>query len=133
MLRAGKVKAIEELMKHPDIDVLPAVNQVEYHPWNQQKEIYDYCKEKGMVVVAYSPLTQGRRLGDEVIKEIAEKHGKTPAQVVMRWILQRGVVMILKSDKESRIRENADIFDFELDEEDLGKRLLSLTRGRRRT
>lgn len=71
-------------------------------------------------MVAYSPLTQGRRLGDEVIKGIAEKHGKTPAQVVLRWILQRGVVTIPKSDRESRIRENADIFDFELDEEDLG-------------
>jgi diketogulonate reductase-like aldo/keto reductase len=64
MLKARKVKAIgvrnwapahiKELMKHPDIDVLPAVNQVEYHPWNQQKEIYDYCKEKGIVIVAYA-------------------------------------------------------------------------------
>jgi diketogulonate reductase-like aldo/keto reductase len=131
MLTAGKVEAIgvsnwaprhiEELMTHPDIDVLPAVNQVEYHPWNQQMEIYDYCKKKGVVMVAYSPLTQGRRLGDEVIKGIAEKHGKTAAQVVLRWILQRGVVTIPKSDRETRIRENADIFDFELDEEDMGK------------
>jgi diketogulonate reductase-like aldo/keto reductase len=131
MLTAGKVKAIgvsnwaprhiEELMTHPDIKVLPAVNQVEYHPWNQQKEIYDYCRQKGIVMVAYSPLTQGRRLGDQTIKEIAQKHGKTAAQVVLRWILQKGVVTIPKSDREARIRENADIFDFELDEEDMGK------------
>jgi diketogulonate reductase-like aldo/keto reductase len=131
MLKAGKVKAIgvsnwaprhiEELMSHPDVNVLPAVNQVESHPWNQQKEIYDYCKKKGIVMMAYSPLTQGRRLGDEVVKAIAEKHGKTAAQVVLRWILQRGVVTIPKSDRESRIKENADIFDFELDDEDVGK------------
>jgi diketogulonate reductase-like aldo/keto reductase len=131
MLKAGKVKAIgvsnwaprhiEELMTHPDVNVLPAVNQVEYHPWNQQKEIYDYCKEKGIVMVAYSPLTQGKRLGDEVIKGIAGKHGKTAAQVVLRWILQRGVLTIPKSDRDSRIKENADIFDFELDGEDMRK------------
>jgi diketogulonate reductase-like aldo/keto reductase len=131
MLKEGKVKAIgvsnwaprhvEELMSHPDVNVLPAVNQVESHPWNQQKEIYEYCKNKGIVMVAYSPLTQGRRLGDEVIKSIADKHGKTAAQVVLRWILQRGVVTIPKSDRESRIKENADIFDFELDDQDIGK------------
>ena len=72
-------------------------------------------------MVAYSPLTQGKRLGDDVIKGIAKKHGKSAAQVVLRWILQRGMVTIPKSDKDSRIRENADIFDFELDEEDLAK------------
>ena len=131
MLRAGKVKAIgvsnwaprhiEELMAQPGVEVLPAVNQVEYHPWNQQKEIYEYCKKKGIVMVAYSPLTQGRRLGDGVIKGIAERHSKSAAQVILRWILQRGVVTIPKSDRESRIKENADIFDFELDEEDMGK------------
>jgi diketogulonate reductase-like aldo/keto reductase len=131
MLKAGKVKAIgvsnwaprhiEELMAYPEVEVLPAVNQVECHPWNQQKEIYEYCKKKGIVMVAYSPLTQGRRLGDDVIKGIAEKHGKSAAQVVLRWILQRGMATIPKSDRDSRIRENADIFDFELDEEDLAK------------
>jgi diketogulonate reductase-like aldo/keto reductase len=106
MLKEGKVKAIgvsnwaprhiEELMTYADIDVFPAVNQVEFHPWNQQKEIYGYCKEKGIVMVAYNPLTQGRRLGDEVIKGIAGKHGKTATQVVLRWILQKGVLTIPK-------------------------------------
>ena len=108
-------------MAQPGVEVLPAVNQVEYHPWNQQKEIYEYCQKKGIVMVAYSPLTQGRRLGDQVIKAIGEKHGKSAAQVVLRWILQRGVVTIPKSDRESRIKENADIFDFELDQEDMEK------------
>ena len=140
MLKAGKVKAIgvsnwaprhiEELMAHPQVEVLPAVNQVECHPWNQQKEIYEYCKKKGIVMVAYSPLTQGKRLGDEVIKGVAEKHGKSAAQVVLRWILQRGMVTIPKSDRESRIRENADVFDFELDEEDLA-RIAKLDEGQK--
>ena len=131
MVKAGKVRAIgvsnwaprhiEELMAQPGVEVLPAVNQVEYHPWNQQKEIYEYCQKKKIVMVAYSPLTQGKRLGDQVVKGIGEKHGKSAAQVVLRWILQRGVVTIPKSDRESRIKENADIFDFELDEEDMGK------------
>lgn len=112
-------KHIEQLMKEDGVTILPAVNQVEFHPWQQQREIRKYCKEKGIVVVAYSPLTQGKRLKDPVIVKIAEKYGRSPAQVVLRWCLQRDVVIIPKSDKEERIVENKGIFDWELKGEDV--------------
>lgn len=112
-------KHVEQLMKEPGVKILPAVNQVEFHPWQQQRDIVKYCNEKGIAVVAYSPLTQGRRLGDATIAEIAKKYGRTPAQVVLRWCLQKGVVIIPKSDKESRIVENKGIFDWELESADV--------------
>lgn len=112
---------IEQLMKEDCVKIMPAVNQIEFHPWQQQRELVKYCKEKGVVVVAYSPLTQGKRLGDKTIAQIAEKTGRTPAQVVLRWCLQKGVVIIPKSDKESRITENKGIFDWELQLEDVEK------------
>lgn len=110
---------IEQLMKQDGVKIMPAVNQIEFHPWQQHRELVKYCKEKGIVVVAYSPLTQGRRLGDATITTIAKKYGRTPAQVVLRWCLQQGVVIIPKSDKENRIVENQGIFDWELKPEDV--------------
>ena len=99
--------------------VVPACNQIEFHPWNQQREILAYCQKKGIVVTAYSPLTQGKRLGDATIVRIAQKLGKTPAQVVLRWCLQKGVSVIPKSDRDERINENKNLYDFELDEDDM--------------
>ena len=128
-LKAGKAKAIgvsnwspahiDALMAQSDVDTLPAVNQIEFHPWNQQRVILDYCRKNGIVVTAYSPLTQGKRLNDPVIKKIAEKHGKTAAQIVLRWCLQMGISIIPKSDRDERIAENADVFGWELDEKDM--------------
>lgn len=128
-LKAGKAKAIgvsnwspahiDALMAQSDVDTLPAVNQIEFHPWNQQRVILDYCRKNGIVVTAYSPLTQGKRLNDPVIKKLAEKHGKTAAQIVLRWCLQMGISIIPKSDRDERIAENADIFGWELDEKDM--------------
>lgn len=112
-------KHIDQLMQQPGVKILPVVNQVEFHPWQQHRELVKYCKEKGIVVVAYSPLTQGRRLGDTTIVQVAQKYGKTPAQVVLRWCLQKGVVIIPKSDKENRIIENKGIFDWKLKDEDV--------------
>ena len=112
---------IEALMKSKDVTVKPTVNQIEFHPWNQQKTIVEYCKKEGIAVQAYSPLTQGQKLGDPVIAEVGKKHGKTAAQVVLRWVLQQGVIAIPKSENPGRIRENAAIYDFELDSEDLAK------------
>lgn len=110
---------IEQLMQQPGVKILPAVSQIEFHPWQQHRELMKYCQEKGIVVVAYSPLTQGRRLGDATIVDMAKKYNRTPAQVVLRWCLQKGVVVIPKSDKEKRIIENKGIFDWELKEEDV--------------
>ena len=114
-------KHIEQLMKEEGVHIKPAVNQIEFHPWNQQREIRKWCMENMVVVVAYSPLTQGQRLGDPVIIKAAEKYGKTPAQIVLRWCLQRNVVIIPKSDKESRIIENSGVFGWELKDEDLDR------------
>ena len=108
-------------MKYGGVTVKPSVNQIEYHPWNQQKKIVEYCKKEGIAVQAYSPLTQGKKLHDPVIGEIAKKHSKSPAQVVLRWVLQQDVIAIPKSENPGRIRENAAIYDFELDDEDLAK------------
>ena len=110
------------------VTIKPSVNQIELHPWNQQKEIVAYCQQESIAVQAYSPLTQGKNLGDPVIGKVAKKHGKTAAQVVLRWVLQQGFVVIPKSENPARIRENASIFDFELDEEDLAE-ISKLDRG----
>ena len=101
--------------------VRPMVNQVEYHPKLAQVELLSYCKENNVQMQAWSPLMQGHLLDNEVLKAIGEKHGKSVAQVILRWDLQNGVVTIPKSVKEHRIKENADIFDFELTVEEMEK------------
>ena len=95
--------------------VVPAVDQVEVSPFLQQRETRAFCAKHGIVVEAYSPLTRGQRLGDPVIAEVARRVGRTPAQVMLRWGVQHGLVVLPKSTHEARIRENAAIFDFELD------------------
>ncbi|CAM3771203.1 aldo/keto reductase [Alkalicoccus chagannorensis] len=99
-------------------DLVPMVNQVEYHPWLAQKELLEYCRTNGIQLEAWSPLTRGRKLDDPIVGRIAGRHGKTPAQVILRWDLQQEVVTIPKSVTPARIRENADIFDFELSAEE---------------
>lgn len=100
---------------------LPAVNQIELHPWCQQRDIVRYCQEKGIVVQAYCPIVRAdpKRLGDPVVVKIAEKHGKKAPQVLIRWSLQKGYVPLPKSVTPGRIAANIDVFDFELDAEDM--------------
>ena len=95
--------------------VKPAANQVQLSPFHYRRALLDYCAEQGIVVVAYSPLERGRALGDPTVDAVAARIGRTPAQVMLRWALQRGAVVIPKSSNRERIRENARIFDFELD------------------
>jgi 2,5-diketo-D-gluconate reductase A len=99
--------------------VVPVLNQVELHPWLPQHAVREYGAAHGMLTEAWSPLARGRLLDDEVLSHVAKKHGKTPAQVVIRWHLQLGNVVIPKSVTPERIRENIDVFDFELDAGDL--------------
>jgi diketogulonate reductase-like aldo/keto reductase len=94
--------------------VVPAVNQVEFSPFLYQKELLEFCRGKGMQLEAYSPLTRGKRLGDNRVEAIAKKHGKSNAQVLIRWSLQHGNVVIPKSANKERIAENFAVFDFEL-------------------
>ncbi|MRX74032.1 aldo/keto reductase [Bacillus lacus] len=102
-----------------DAEIKPMVNQVEFHPRLCQLELREYCKEQKIQLEAWSPLMQGKLLDNPVLAEIAEKHNKTTAQVILRWDVQSGVVTIPKSVKEQRIIDNADIFDFELSQEDM--------------
>ncbi len=109
--------------------IVPAVNQIELHPALPQEALHAYHQAHGIVTEAWSPLAQGA-LDAAPIVEIAARHGRTPAQVVLRWHMQRGVVAIPKSVTPSRIAENIDIFDFALDEDDMA-RLRGLDTGRR--
>ena len=108
---------LEDLMG--DFDVVPAVNQVEWHPFVLQKPLLDFCKENDIQFEAWSPLSRGKFLDNEVIQDIAKKHRKSPAQVLIRWDLQHEVVTIPKSVHRERIEENSKVFDFELSDEDM--------------
>ncbi|AZV63127.1 aldo/keto reductase [Peribacillus frigoritolerans] len=129
LYKEGKVKAIgvsnfqihhlKDLME--DAEVKPMVNQVECHPRLTQKEVQAFCKEQGIQFEAWSPLMQGELLDNEVLQAIATKHGKSVAQVILRWDLQNGIVTIPKSTKEHRIVENSTVFDFELTEEEMNQ------------
>ena len=100
-------------------DVVPMVNQVEFSPFLYQKQLLDYCEKNKIQVEAYSPLTQGAKLNHPTIQQIAKKHNKTPAQVLLRWSLQHDLVAIPKSVREERIRENSQVFDYNLTTEDM--------------
>lgn len=102
-----------------ETDVVPAVNQVELHPWLPQAEVRRYDAAHGIVTEAWSPLARGRVLGDPTLDALARKHGATPAQIVIRWQLQLGNVVIPKSSTPARIRENLDVLGFTLDADDL--------------
>lgn len=104
-----------------ECDVVPAVNQIELHPGLQQGELRAFHAEHGILTEAWSPLAKGEVLGEPAIVRAARKHGRTPAQVVLRWHLQLGNVVIPKSVSPERLRENIDLFSFELDEEDLAE------------
>lgn len=97
------------------------MNQIEYHPYLTNQPLIDYCHDNGMAVEVWSPLggTGGNVLQDETLHALAQKYGRSPAQIVLRWDLQRGVVVIPKSAYQKRIEENKEIFDFELSAEDM--------------
>ncbi|RAZ81460.1 aldo/keto reductase [Planococcus halotolerans] len=138
LYKDGRVRAIgvcnfqihhlENVLK--DVDIVPMVNQVEYHPLLTQEELHQFCKARNIQLEAWSPLMQGKLLDHPVLEEIAMKTEKTPAQVILRWDLQNGVITIPKSSKEPRIIQNAKIFDFELTDEDM-ERISALNENRR--
>jgi methylglyoxal/glyoxal reductase len=127
LYKQGKIRAIgvSNFWIHhlefflPKVNVIPAVNQVEFHPRMTQARLIQYCLERKIQIEAWSPVMQGQVLKIPEIKEIGRKHGKSPAQIVLRWDLQKGVITIPRSARKSEIIENAQIFDFELDEEDI--------------
>jgi diketogulonate reductase-like aldo/keto reductase len=97
----------------------PAVNQVQFSPFEFRRGLLEACEARGIVLEAYSPLGTGRHLGDPRVGEIAERLGRTPAQVLIRWSLQRDIVVLPKSTHRERIVENAQVFDFALTDEDM--------------
>ncbi|MGN7355739.1 aldo/keto reductase [Paenibacillus sp. SAF-054] len=111
------VHHLKELMK--DSNVMPAVDQVELHPGLIQQELQDFCGAQGIQIEAWSPLMKGKLSDNTTLLGIAQKYGKTPAQIILRWDIQNKIVTIPKSVTPSRIRENAEIFDFELSQDEL--------------
>ncbi|BCW63332.1 aldo/keto reductase [Paenarthrobacter sp. TYUT067] len=127
LYREGKVRAIgvsnfqpghlEELMQKAE--VVPAVNQIELHPWLQQTRLRTLHDQLGIATEAWSPLGRGQVLADPAIVSLADKYGRTPAQVILRWHLQLGNLVIPKASSAGRIKENYAVFDFELDAADM--------------
>lgn len=113
------VRHLKQLLKNCKIK--PAVNQVELHVFLQQPELVAFCQENGILVEAYSPLAHGQGLDDPVLMSIAKKHGKSTAQIMIRWCLDIGTVPLPKSTHADRIKQNIDVFDFELDSTDMEK------------
>jgi 2,5-diketo-D-gluconate reductase A len=111
-----------------ECEVVPAVNQIELHPYFQNEDVRRYGEAHGIATQAWSPIAQGEVLDDPAIGEIAERLGKSPAQVVLRWHVQRGNIVFPKSTTPARIEENFALFDFELEAEDVG-RIDALDRG----
>ena len=100
---------------------IPVVNQVEFSPFLYQKELMEFCQSNKIVVEAYCPLTRGNKLDDRALKAIGKKHGKTAAQILLRWGIQHKVIQIPKSGNKNHIMENIHIFDFELDNNDMAQ------------
>jgi len=127
ILKAGRCRAIgvsnytvrhlrETLGKRT---VVPAVDQVEFHPFLYQRDLTAFCASNGIAVEAYSPLTRGQRLRDPTIRSVARKVGRSAGQVLIRWSLQHGLIAIPKASNPDHIRENSEVFDFELSEDDM--------------
>ncbi len=109
---------LEEIIANSNI--VPAVNQIQFHPYYNRQALVDYCANKGIQIQAWSPLMQGRELMDEpVLIKIASNYNKSVAQIILRWNLQKGIATIPKSSNPERIKQNSRIFDFELSTKDI--------------
>jgi len=111
------IKDLEHLKK--ECRIKPAVNQVELSPFLVRSKLIDYCQSEDIAVEAYSPLTRGKRLNDKTLEFLAREYKKTTAQIMIRWGLQRGLIMLPKSETKSHIESNIDVFDFEIEKSDM--------------
>lgn len=129
LYKEGRVRAIgvsnftvnhlKDLLE--DVEIVPMVNQVEFHPQLIQNQLIEFCKKHNIQLEAWSPLMRGKIFGIQLLEDLAKKYKKTITQIVLRWDLQMGVVTIPKSITPVRIKENTDIFDFEISKEDINK------------
>jgi len=127
LYREGKIKAvgvsnftisdIKEVMDVSDIPI--TVNQVEFHPLLYQRKLLEFCNNNEIFITAYSPIARGKVFENELLKKIANKHNKTPSQISLRWLIQKSIVVIPKATSVEHIKENYDIFNFELDEREM--------------
>lgn len=127
LYEAGKIRAIglsnflphhiENILK--DCRVRPAVDQVEYHPGYSQEAVVNYCRERGILVQAWSPIGRSRVLDEPLVKELAAKYGVSPAQICLKFAVQRNIIPLPKSSSEDRMRENLDLYSFELEQDDI--------------
>ena len=121
-----KVEHLEELKKTAKI--MPMVNQVEVHPQSSKNEMLNYCIENNIQLIAWSPIMRGKLFTNELMLNLSEKYQKSVAQVILRWHIQRGVIPIPKSSNKTRIKENLNVFDFEISNEDM-KSIYMLNEG----
>jgi diketogulonate reductase-like aldo/keto reductase len=126
--KKGKVKSVgvsnytsHHLQDLIDNNIKIAVNQIEFHPYLNQKDLLNFCNRHSIAITAYSPLARRKILCDPEIKQIAKKHSKTNSQITLRWLIQKDLIVIPKATSENHIKENFEIFDFKLDEEDMEK------------
>jgi diketogulonate reductase-like aldo/keto reductase len=98
---------------------VPAVNQIEWTPFGHSQDMFDYCRENHIVIQAYSPLARREREDDDTLRQLADKYHKSPSQIMIRWNLQRGTVPLPKANNYLHLRENIDVFDFDISEEDI--------------
>lgn len=127
LYEAGKIRAIglsnflphhiENILK--DCRVRPAVDQIEYHPGYSQEAVVNYCRESGILVQAWSPIGRSRVLDEPLVKELAAKYGVSPAQICLKFAVQRNIIPLPKSSSEDRMRENLDLYSFELEPDDI--------------
>lgn len=127
LYKQGKIKAIgvsNFLVQHleallEETDIPPIINQIEYHPGFMQKETVEFCKKNNIIVEAWSPLGSGSMLDNEQLKEIADKYNKSVAQICIKWCLQNGIVPLPKSTNKDRIKENINVYNFTISNEDM--------------
>ncbi|MFP4111411.1 MAG: aldo/keto reductase [Candidatus Woesearchaeota archaeon] len=142
LIDSGKIKAmgVSNFTRKHILDAMPisrkygvpiTVNQVEYHPFLNQEELLDFSKEKEIVITAYSPLARGDVLRNDIIQKIGSKYDKSPAQVTLKWLMQKGMIVIPKASSFEHMKENYEITDFELSEEDMS-RLDNLSENKRK-
>ena len=127
LVREGKIRAIglSNFLPHhienilEDCTVRPAVDQIEYHPGYSQEAVVQYCKERDILVQAWSPIGRQRVLTEPLVQELAGKYGVSPAKICLKFAVQRGIIPLPKSSSMERMKENLDLWSFEMDEEDI--------------
>lgn len=115
----NQLKQVIPVAKEKGVDIV--INQVEFHPYLYQKELLDFCDENGILITAYSPLARRKALSDRVILDLADKYNKTAAQIILRWELQLGLIVIPKASSVGHLKENLGALEFELEKDDMEK------------